>query len=240
MNKTGTQLPLHLALKNQYNWQDFIASSCNQMALKAVTSWPDWPFFALLVFGPAGCGKTHLAHIFADCINLKLKRPISTYFIKAKDLKMSKIEYLSKHYSCLVIEDVTPVINEEALFHLFNLYQSKQGYILFTSQIPFARMNFKLKDLSSRLKQVPTVAISEPDDEMLEALIVKLFSDRQIFISTEVLNYIVQNMERSFSYASKLVSKVDEISLAQKRAVSVPIVKEAMHLLNQNVQQELF
>ncbi len=240
MNQKSSQIPFQLPLKNQYNWQDFITSSCNKTAFKAITSWPDWPFFALLVFGPSGCGKTHLAHIFSDCINLKLKRPISTYFIKAKDINMKKLEYIAKNYSCLVIEDVTASVNEEALFHLFNLYQSKKGYILFTAQVPFGRMNFKLKDLSSRLKQVPAVAISEPDDEMLEALIVKLFSDRQIAISSEALNYIIQNMERSFSYASKLVSKIDEISLAQKRSVSVPIIKEAMHLLNQNVQQELF
>lgn len=240
MNKTSTQIPLYLPTKNQYKLQDFISSSCNSLALQAVTSWPNWSFFALSIFGPTGSGKTHLAHIFADYVNLKMKRPISISLIKACDLKINKIDYLCQHNPCLIIEDITTHINEEALFHLFNSYQSKQGYLLFTSEIPLARLNFKLKDLSSRLKQVPSVAISEPDDQMLEALIVKLFSDRQILISGDILNYIIQNMERSFAYGVKLVSKIDEISLIKKRSVSITIVKEAMHLLNQNVQQDLF
>ena len=75
---------------------------------------------------------------------------------------------------------------------------------------------------------------------MLEALIVKLFSDRQITLTSEVLNYILQNMERSFAYAEKLVKQVDDLSLALKRAVTVPLVKQAMIELKNNFQQELF
>jgi chromosomal replication initiation ATPase DnaA len=101
-------------------------------------------------------------------------------------------------------------------------------------------MALKLPDLASRLNIVPSIPILRPDDEMLEALIIKLFSDRQINISSEVLNYTLQNMERSFSYAEKLVSEADKISLSLKRAVTVPIIKQAMHELAHNTQQELF
>lgn len=87
---------------------------------------------------------------------------------------------------------------------------------------------------------VPRVPISEPDDEMLEALILKLFSDRGIMVSADVLNYIIQNMERSFSYALKLVDAADSLSLALKRAVTVPLIKEAMHQISHNTQEELF
>ena len=101
-------------------------------------------------------------------------------------------------------------------------------------------MRFKLADLQSRLNIIPAIAIGEPDDEMLAALIVKLFNDRQIMISQETLNYILQNIERSFSFAIKLVEEADFISLAKKRAMSVSIIKEAIEYLTSNMQADLF
>ena len=240
MENQTKQIPLEFNMPNQYGRQDFMVSGCNVQALKAIEMWPKWPFFALLIFGPSGCGKTHLAHIFADHVRLKAKKVFPVGFVQAREIKTTKVEYIHKNNPCLVVENVSSKINETAMFHLFNLYQNQGGYILMTAQHPFARINFKLPDLKSRLNMVPRVAISEPDDQMLEALIVKLFSDRQISITREVLNYTVQNMERSFSYAQKLVHMADGISLSYKRAVSVPIIKEAMHQLAHNTQQELF
>ena len=87
---------------------------------------------------------------------------------------------------------------------------------------------------------VPSVAINEPDDEMLSALILKLLTDRQIMVAPEIIGYIISNMQRSFAYARKLVAEIDSISLARKRAVSIAIVKEALSVLNDNHQGELF
>ena len=94
--------------------------------------------------------------------------------------------------------------------------------------------------MRSRLNIVPSVEIREPNDELLQALIVKLFNDRQVVISQEVLNYIIANMQRSYAFARKLVAETDSISLARKRAVTIPIVKEALAVLNDDHQGELF
>ena len=101
-------------------------------------------------------------------------------------------------------------------------------------------MNFRLPDLQSRLNMLPAIGISEPDDELLSALIIKLFMDRQITVSLDVVNYILVNMQRSFTYVHRLVKEIDDISLSYKRAVSIPIVKEAMAAIGQNRQGELF
>lgn len=126
------------------------------------------------------------------------------------------------------------------MFHLYNLYRNEGGSILFTSRRAPARLDIRLPDLRSRLNIIPSIEISEPDDELLSALIIKLFMDRQITVSLDIVNYILVNMQRSFAYAEKLVNEIDNISLAYKRAVSVAIVKEAIAALNNNPQGELF
>ena len=240
MSTSNTQFPLLFEPQKQYLRQDFMVSNCNRNAYKAVEMWPEWPFFSMLIFGPKGCGKTHLAHIFAENVCLKSKKTFGVRILQASDIKTSKVARIHKENPCLIVENVSMKIDEEAFFHLFNVYQNEGGSILFTSEKPFAHLSLRLPDLVSRLKMVPCVPILSPDDDMLEALIIKLFTDRQISVSAEVLNYIIQNMERSFSYAERLVAEADKISLSLKRAVSVPMIKQAMYALSHNTQQELF
>ena len=114
--------------------------------------------------------------------------------------------------------------------------------MLWTAETAPVRMNFPLKDLQSRLNMLPSVEIKEPDDLMLQTLIVKLFNDRQILISPDVLNYIVNNAPRSFEYIEKLVEECDNISLAYQCAVNYNVVKKSMEILaqNNNCQLDLF
>lgn len=234
------QIPLNFEISPDYKRSDFLVNKCNEKAVATIDKWPEWPFFAQVLYGPKGCGKSHLAHVFADHVASIYYKPIVVRIVKADSITVRRAEVLHKESPFLVVEDLTPKANNEALFHLFNLYQNEGGYILFTAERPPARMHFKLPDLQSRLNIIPAVAIGEPDDEMLSALIVKLFNDRQIMISQEILNYILQNIERSFSFAIKLVEEADFISLAKKRAMSVSIIKEAIEYLTSNMQADLF
>ena len=234
------QLPFNFAHHPFMSVEDFIVAPCNIEAFKMIELWPDWPAFGLCIYGPKHCGKTHLANIFAQNVSVKTNFPYSIPYLNASDIKMDIATELFEFNKCLIIENLSEDINEEALFHLFNWYRNQGGNILFTSHTPPARLNIKLPDLLSRLRMLPSIAISEPDDELLSSLIIKLFTDRQILVSPEVVSYILVNMQRSFDYAHKLVAEIDNISLSYKRAVSIPIVKEAIQSLAQKRQRELF
>lgn len=237
---TKKQYAFSFNTRTEYSRADFMVSECNQEALNMVEMWPNWPFFAVLIYGPQGCGKTHLAHIFGEHICKHLKTPFKLKIINAQDLKGKNLTKLHRENPCLAVENLSPKADNETLFHLFNLYQNEGGFILFTSPLAPARMNFPLADLKSRLKIIPSVAVTKPDDDMLSALIIKLFTDRQITITPEVLSYILSNTERSFSYVQHLVAEADAISLTYQCAVTVNVIKKALKVLNTNLQPELF
>ncbi|MBR1948575.1 MAG: DNA replication protein [Alphaproteobacteria bacterium] len=220
--------------------EDFMVAKCNQEAVSIIDMWPEWPYFAICIYGPSGCGKTHLANVFAQMVALKTSHPYRIPFIKASQIDKNMAHTLFETNPQIVIEDIHQLKNQEALFHLYNTYRDLGGNILFTSEIAPARINFSLPDLRSRMNIVPNVEIKAPDDELLMALIVKLFMDRQITPSQDLLNYLLKNIHRSFSYVRKLVEEIDNISLAKKRAISINIAKEAIATLNSDLQFDLF
>ena len=164
------------------------------------------------------------------------KSSITICLLISKDIVHSIFD-ISKQ---IVIEDLHTLNNQEALFHLYNTYRDLGGNILFTSEIAPARINFSLPDLRSRMNIVPALEIKAPDDDLLMALLVKLFMDRQITPSQELINYLLKNIQRSFSYTRKVVEEIDNISLAKKRAISIAIAKEAIETLNSDLQFNLF
>ena len=234
------QIPLEFEHRPCLGREDFMVAKCNAEAVSMLDSWPNWNFFALCIYGPKGSGKTHLANVFSNKVSVFTNHPYKIPSIKAKDINLELPHHLFEKSKCLIVEDLEEVKDFEAMFHLYNLYRNEGGYILFTSLTAPARINVSLPDLRSRLNIIPAIEIKDPDDDMLSALTLKLFSDRQINISPDTLGYILKNTQRSYSYIRKLVAEIDTISLAQKRAVSIPIIKEAFANLNDNKQQELF
>lgn len=231
------QLALEFPHRPSLGREDFLISPCNQEAVTLVEQWPNWPYFALCIYGPVGCGKTHLANVFANEVSNLTHFPYKIPFIKAAQLCKERIRELFENNHCLVVENLEELKDEEALFHLYNMYRDEGGNILFTAEQAPARLNFKLPDLRSRMNIVPAVEIREPDDDLLSALLIKLFVDRQIMPSPEIINYMLANMSRSFEFARKLVAEVDNISLERKRAVSIPIIREALSVLNSAPKQ---
>lgn len=220
--------------------EDFMVTTCNQNAYMAVKMWPEWQHFSLNIFGPKSSGKSHLSHIWISTIQNTLPRPIQIPILSSHSINMKNVNKITNEHQYLVIEDLDSNINEEAFFHLYNNYNVPGRFILFTSELPPSKLALKLPDLRSRLNIIPTVEIMQPNDEMLIALIAKQFNDRQIIITQEILDYILNHSERSFDFITKLIAEIDEISWTYGRAVSIPIIKEALQNLTQNQQLELF
>lgn len=241
-NENIKQLPLQFETRNDMGRDDFMVSKCNREAYLMIETWPNWLGSGLFIYGPKGCGKSHLAHLFIDKVRAFSEKPINAKIVAASSVHSRNVKRLVQENSVLVIENVEPKNDNEALFHLFNLFNTPDRYMLWTAETAPSQMKFPLKDLYTRLKMLPCVKISEPDDVMLQMLIVKLFDDRQIKISPEILSYIINNAPRSFAYIEALVEEIDKISLAYQAAVNYTIIKQAMDWLaiRDNREPDLF
>lgn len=118
--------------------------------------------------------------------------------------------------------------DEEALLHLYNLIAERSGHLLLVAREPPARWGIALADLRSRLLAAPSVGVAAPDDTVLSGVLVKLFADRQIAVSEEVIAYLIVQMERSFAAAEETVAALDAAALAAGRAITVPLVRDVL------------
>jgi chromosomal replication initiation ATPase DnaA len=211
------QIPIPFEHRPALERDDYLVTPANAEAVAWIDRWPDWPAPLLAVWGPEGCGKSHLAQVFlAKTGGRQLSGPAA-----------GPVETGSAY----VLEDLDRAgadWDEEALFHLFNALKSADGRILVTARTAPARWDVRLADLASRLKGSPAVEITAPDDALLAALLVKHFSDRQVRVDAEVIAYLVARMDRTFRAAADLVAAVDAEALSRKRAVTVPLVREVL------------
>lgn len=213
-----TQLAFDLSQAPAFSPADFIGAACNREALDWVHAWPHWPGFALALAGPAGCGKTHLAHIFASLSGATL--------LAGNALSLDNLtDYANSH---LVIEDADRGIDETALFHLYNLLKENRKFLLLTGRTAPARWDVGLADLRSRLASLPVAMIGSPDDDLLLALLVKLFADRQLWVGSDVTQFLLPRMERSFSAVRSLVERLDAASLRIGRAVTLKLARTVL------------
>lgn len=213
------QLTLDLSRPPAYSAADFLPAPCNEEAGGWIERWPDWPGFALALSGPAASGKSHLAHIFAG--------KSGSVVVPALLLTPDNIPDIAQDHG-VVVEDADRGVDETALFHLFNLQKEQGRALLLTGRDAPSRWKIALPDLRSRLATLPVAAIGSPDDFLLEALLVKLFADRQLRIGPDVIAYALPRIDRSFAAVHDLVSKLDQAALEGGRAVTVPLVRSVL------------
>jgi chromosomal replication initiation ATPase DnaA len=219
MALSSSQLPLDLGYQPALTRDDFMVAPCNQIAVHWIDRWPGWPAHALVLIGPAASGKTHLARVWAAQSGAEIITPDG----------LSERVIHDRPNGHVVIDQADLLIGdrgaEEILFHLYNSTKAAGDNMMLTMRAaPFA-LSFTVPDLASRLRASLTIGIDEPDDELLSAVLVKLFNDRQMRLSDDVVRYIVPRMERSFAAANDLVSRADALALAQKSGVTIPLVR---------------
>ncbi len=237
---TSKQFALEFPHRESLGREDFLVARCNAEAVALIDSWPNWPYFGICIYGPEGCGKTHLANVFATNVARLTEHPYKVPSIRAEQISLPLIRKNFEEHKCLIIENLENLSDQESLFHIYNLFRDEGGNILFTANTAPARLPITLPDLRSRLNILPAIEIKTPDNDLLSALLIKLFDDRQITPSPEVINYMLNNMQRSFSYARRLVEEIDNISLERKHAITISIVKEAISVLDTPAQGFLF
>jgi chromosomal replication initiation ATPase DnaA len=214
------QLLLALDHSISFAREDFLSGPSNVAALSLVERWPDWPDRIVALIGPEGSGKSHLAAIWAEATGARI--------LSAKLLSTTSVPG-ALATGALVIEDLEAAdLDEQALFHLINLAREERTYLLLTSRSAVASFPIRIRDLASRLRAVPTVAVAPPDDTLLRSLLVKLAADRQLSFDESLVNYLVNRIERSFSAAHATVQRLDHEAMRQHRPVTRALAAEVL------------
>ena len=201
------------------NANDFFVSRSNYYAYQLINSWPKWEKKIVNICGEKYSGKSHLSNIFIQ----KFKGRI----IYANTVNNETLNSL-KTFENIVLENFTKSINENLIYSLFNLMDQDNKYLVINSQIPINEIDFKLDDLKSRLKNCLVAKIQNPDDEMIYALIVKNFADRQISLDKKLIDFIIKRIDRSYGKIFEFIYKIDEISLKKKKSINLNIIKQTL------------
>ena len=216
-----SQLTFKFPFRTKYFEQDFYVSSNNFAAYKLIESWPNWPGKWLNVFGATGSGKTHLTKILVKKIR-KVK------FENANKLGDKIIEDLN-NFDCLIIDNLEKNIDEKLFYSFLNQSKLLEKYILITSKTPIKNYSFKLKDLKSRLNSFLHIGIDLPTDELLQVIISKSFSDKQINLSPRISEYIIKNVERSYEKMFKFIKDIDDLSLSSGKSININLIKKVLN-----------
>ena len=214
------QLAFALPHAESLTRDNFLEGPANEAGLALVERWPDWPNRIMLLVGPEGAGKSHLAAIWAEEAGARS--------ISAHALTLSAVPG-ALATGALVVEDLKPAdFDERAMFHLMNLAREDEAFVLMTARVAPSAFEVELRDLKSRLRAVPTVPLLPPDDQLFRALIVKFCADRQMSIDETVVSYLASRIERSYAAARHAVGLLDTEALRLGRPVTRALAAELL------------
>jgi len=213
------QLVFKFPFKTTYFEKDFFVSTNNFEAYKLIESYPKWPEKRINIFGPNGCGKTHLINI--------LSKKLKLLPIDAKKFD-EKINNLVEKFDCIVIENYKGNINENLFYSFINQVFQNDKILIINSLIKIKNYKINLIDLKSRLDSFLEIQINLPTDDLIRVIISKTFSDKQVDISNKNLEFIVKNIERSYDKILKFTKDIDNISLSTGKSININLIKKVL------------
>ena len=216
-----SQLTFKFPFTKRYYEQDFFVSSNNFSAFQLIDSWPNWPGKLLNIFGENGSGKTHLSKILEKKIN-------KTKLIKAKNINNQIIDNIN-NLDCLIIDEFENNIEENLFYSILNHSKQLDNYILINSSTSLKNNSFNLKDLRSRINSFIFIGIELPTDDLLKVIIAKSLSDKQINISSKSIDFIINNVERSYKKMFKFLKDLDELSLSTGKSININLIKKVLN-----------
>jgi|TARA_Y100000389_G_C17333022_1_gene449153 chromosomal replication initiation ATPase DnaA len=220
-NNLMNQLVFKFPFKMKYFEQDFYVSSNNFSAYKLIESWPNWPGKWLNVFGETGSGKTHLSKILEKKIE-KIK------LVQAKDIENKIIDKLDT-LDCLIIDNYHNNIDEKLFYSILNQSKQLDNYIVLNTVSPIKELKIDLIDLQSRLNSFIFIGIELPTDDLLQVIISKSFSDKQINLNSRISDYIIKNVDRSYKKMFNLLKDIDELSLSTGKSININLIKKVLN-----------
>lgn len=214
------QLALALPHAESLTRDNFLEGAANAQALALIDAWPDWPNRVMMLVGPEGSGKSHLASIWATEAGA---RSVAAHTLTAVNVPGELAT------GALVVDDLNPGgFDERALFHLMNLAREDEAFVLMTGRTLPSVFAVELRDLRSRLRALPAVTLTPPDDQLFRALIVKFCADRQMTVDESIVSYLATRIERSFAAARQAVELLDAEALRQRRPVTRALAAEVL------------
>lgn len=225
---TPRQLPLDLVHPVARSRDDLVVAAANAEAAALLERWPDWPSPVVVLAGPAGSGKSHLAAIW--------RADSGAARFDGGTLDAPVMERAGRGPVLIDDIDMRP-IDEVGLFHLINAVREAGTSLLLTARRFPTAWGVRLPDLASRLRAASIVEIREPDDVLLAAVLTKLFADRQIDVEPHVVQYLVRRMERSLSSAMEVVARLDSAALEQKTRITRPLAAHVLAAMDAGQQR---
>ena len=213
------QLLLDFDVKKNFNDHDYYVSDSNYFAFNLIDKWPKWEKRILNISGEKFSGKTHLANIF--------KSKTSALFLNENQINDDVFKKI-KLYESIIVDGFSNTIDERLTYSILNLVDQDSKYLLIGSEIPLNEINFKLPDLASRSRNLLHAKIEPPDDDLIFAIILKNFSDRQIKLEKKIIEFIINRIDRSYGKISEFIYKIDELSLKKKKPINLKTIKEIL------------
>ena len=194
--------------------EDFLADSSNEDALGLIDRWPDWRRPALVIWGPAGSGKTHLLEIWRRKAGASALPPLEAL----RDGKPAAIDDAESMASQ----------GEEVFLHGLNAALSQGAPLLMASILAPGRWRVRLPDLRSRIRALPAVAIGWPGERLLRAILIKIFMDRHRAVPDHVVSYLLRRLERAPARIRQAALMLDRMAEAEMRPVSLSLARRVI------------